>query len=289
MVDVLSVLLRAGSFVGLFQAAGTALFAILHASELAGLLPRLRRLSRAAALAGIVASAGHCLLEPARMAGELGGVLDASLERLFWSSPAGAACAVRIVGLTLIAATAARPALLARLVAASGIGLAVLSFLLTGHTATSAHRWALAPLLGFHLLVVAFWFGALAPLYLVTRSEPPRLAGQVVAAFSGAAAWLVAAMFLAALGLAVGLIPGLAVLGQPYGELLLTKIGLFTALLALAALNKWRFGPAVAHGDARATAALQRSIIAEHVLICCVLAVTAVMTSWFSPETAAGP
>jgi len=289
VVDVLSVLLRACSFVALFQAAGIALFAILFGRLLAGQLPRLRRLSRVAALAGIAATAGHCLLEPARMAGELAGVMDPALERLLWSSPAGAACAVRIVGLALIAVSAARGALLGRCAAVAGIGLALLSFLLTGHTATSPHRWALAPLLGFHLLAVAFWFGALAPLYVLTRSEPPQVAGQIIASFSAVASWVVAGLLLAAAGLAVGLIAGLAVLAQPYGQLLLTKMGLFLALLALACLNKWRFGPAVGRGDARATAALRRSIVAEQVLISCVLAVTAVMTSWFSPGMAGSP
>jgi putative copper export protein len=289
VVDVLSVLLRAASFVSLFEGAGIALFVVFFGRGLAGSLPHIRRRARVMALVGVVTAAAHGLLEPARMAGELAGSLDPSLQRLFVSSPAGAASVVRIAGLTCIAATVDRRTFPYRLVALAGVALAVLSFLLAGHTSTSPLRWALAPLLGCHVLGVAFWLGALWPLQLLTRLEPPRIAGQILASFSAAAAWLVPAMFLAALGIAAGLIPGLHGLAEPYGELLLTKLALFLVLLILASLNKWRFVPAVARNDARATVSLRRSILAEYVLICGVLAVTAVMTAWFSPDADTTP
>jgi putative copper resistance protein D len=283
VIDVLSVLLRAVSFVSLFEAAGMVLFAVLFGQGLAGSLPHIEARARRLALIGLLTVAGHGLLEPARMAGELAGMLDVSLLGLFLGSQAGAASVVRIGGLALIAWAVSHRTLPYRLVALTGVALAVLSFPLVGHTSTSPLRWVLAPLLGFHVLGVAFWLGALWPLHFLTRLEPPRVAGQILAAFSAAAAWLVPGMFLAALGIAVGLIPSLQVLAEPYGQLLLTKLVLFLLLLVLASLNKWRFAPAVARNDARATSSLRRSIVAEYALICGVLAVTAVMTAWFSP------
>lgn len=283
MVDVLSVVLRALSFVLLFQAAGAALFAVLFGQPLTASLPRMWRLARAAAVAGIVAVAGHGALEPARMAGELQGVLDPALERLFLGSSAGVACLLRIVSLVLIAC-AGRHRGVDRLLVPAGTGLAVLSFLVMGHTATSPLRPLLAPLLAAHLAVVTFWCGALWPLHEVTRLEPPAVAGRTIASFSRVAAWLVGAMFLAALGIAVALVPGPSVLRQPYGELLLSKVVLFIALLVLASLNKWRFGPRVAASDPGAAASLRRSIVAEYVLLTCALSVTAVMTAWYSPS-----
>lgn len=283
MVDVLSVAVRAASFVCLFQAAGAALFTVLYGGWLTGSLPRIGALARASAWAGLAAVAVHGLLQPARMAGELAGIFDPTLERLFLTSSAGAATGVRLLALVLVAVAAGRRAVWPRVAALAGLGLGVLSFLLTGHTSVSPVRWALAPLLGLHLLVVAFWFGALAPLAVVIQREPAAVAGAVLAAFSAAAAWLVPGMLLAALGIAVGLIPDVRVLGRPYGELLMTKLALFLSLMGLAALNKWRLAPAVGRSDARATLALRRSLVAEHVLISCALAVTAVMTAWFSP------
>ena len=53
--------------------------------------------------------------------------------------------------------------------------------------------------------------------------------------------------------------------------------------LALAALNKWRLGPALA-STSGAAATFQRVVGAEYLLICAVLVVTAVMTTFFSPE-----
>jgi len=49
-------------------------------------------------------------------------------------------------------------------------------------------------------------------------------------------------------------------------------------------LNKWRLGPAIAAGGEPGLTALNRSIALEYVLIVCALAVTATLTSLYSPE-----
>ena len=68
----------------------------------------------------------------------------------------------------------------------------------------------------------------------------------------------------------------------------LLEVMRFTALsfvlLGLAALNKWRFGPAIERGDTRAARGFRRCVVSEYVLIAAVLSVTAVMTTFFSPE-----
>jgi copper resistance protein D len=66
--------------------------------------------------------------------------------------------------------------------------------------------------------------------------------------------------------------------------LLLAKVAGFAVLLGLAALNRWRFGPAIAAGRARALESLRETVLAEWILIAAVVAVTAVMTGLFSPE-----
>jgi putative copper export protein len=98
-----------------------------------------------------------------------------------------------------------------------------------------------------------------------------------------AAAWVVPLILLAGIGLTAVLVPSLAVFRQPYGQLLLVKVSVFAVLMAMASLNKWRFGPACAEGD---TAAFKRIVVIEYVLICVVLAVTAAMTTFYSPEAA---
>jgi putative copper export protein len=55
--------------------------------------------------------------------------------------------------------------------------------------------------------------------------------------------------------------------------------------MLLATLNKWRYAPAINRGEAPAIASFQKSVLIEYVLIVAVLSITAVMTSFFSPES----
>ena len=74
-----------------------------------------------------------------------------------------------------------------------------------------------------------------------------------------------------------------AVFAEPYGAILIGKIFAFALLMVLAGLNKWRFGPALATSS-QVVASFQRALALEYVLICAVLAATAVMTTFFSSE-----
>lgn len=284
MADTLSVILRALSFVLLFQAAGVALFVAIFGRHLTSSLGTIRRLGLLSALAGILLVGGHHALEAARAAGDLSGVFDTSLQRMVLESPSGTALTFRMVGLLLIAIGLRREGDLSVTVAVVGASLAALAFALTGHTAAHAARWAAGALLMVHLLVVAFWFGALPPLYLSSVREPPQTAAQVIEMFSAAAVWLVPGILLAGLVITFVLVPDVAVFRQPYGVLLIVKGGGFALLMGLAALNKWRFGPAIARGEESALRGFRRSVAAEYALIFGVLAVTAVMTTFFSPE-----
>jgi putative copper export protein len=55
--------------------------------------------------------------------------------------------------------------------------------------------------------------------------------------------------------------------------------------MALAALNKWRLGPRITTGGLSSMIAFRRSLIAEYFLVVGVLAVTATLTSLYSPES----
>jgi copper resistance protein D len=164
-----------------------------------------------------------------------------------------------------------------------GTLLSITAFTLVGHTSVTPHHLAATGLLTLHLLVVAFWLGALWPLYLTATKEQPAVAARVIDAFSLTAAWVVPLILLAGIGLTAVLVPSVAVFRQPYGQLLLVKVSAFAVLMAMASLNKWRFGPACSAGD---TAAFKRTVVIEYLLICLVLAVTAAMTTFYSPEVA---
>jgi putative copper export protein len=284
MTDVLSVALRALSFVLLFQAAGVAIFVALFGGRLAGSRDAVRRLGQAAALAAVVSVAAHYALEAARMAGELSGMWDPTLQAMVWHSPSRAALICRLLGLLLIALGLRVASPRSTIAAVGGAVLATGAFALTGHTSVNVHRGTLATLLMLHLLVVAFWFGALLPLYLASLRETPVRASDIIERFTAVATWLVPVILLAGIVMAVLLLPNTSALGQPYGELLIAKVVGFAVLMGLAAANKWRLGPALLIAPLQSGRWFRRSVAAEYVLIAAVLTITAVMTSLFSPE-----
>lgn len=280
--DLLSVIARALGFVALFQAVGASFFLAVFESGLDRSPQRIRRLARIAAAAGLVLVLGHLALEPARLAGDFDGLWDRGLQQLAWRSRAGVAQLLQALGLLVIlAAPGSLPAAQSRWASGGGL-LAVGAFLLTGHTQAHPLRGLLAPLLALHLLIVAFWFGALGPLVLVSRLEPKVRATAILHRFSRLAGWLVPLILLAGLSMGALLAGSLSVLRTPYGELLVAKLAGFLLLMLLAVANRWRWVPAfAADGNARP---LRTSIAAEFGLMVAILAITAVLTAYFSPR-----
>ena len=72
---------------------------------------------------------------------------------------------------------------------------------------------------------------------------------------------------------------------SPYAQLLALKVALAAGVLGLAAYNKFRLTPRLSAGDDAATGALRRSIELELFVIVCVLAATAILTTYTSPHT----
>jgi putative copper export protein len=282
--DVLSVVLRTLTFVALFQATGVAFFMVLFAGQLSQTRNWVCRLGLVAALAGVVLTIAHQSIDAARMADDYSGLLDADMLQLAWTSSNGAAHLLQALGLGAVALSLRRGQHRISL-AVPGACIAILAALLTGHTSIHASRWLLAPLLAAHLLIVAFWFGALAPLYRVAQSESPASAAQIVARFSAIAGWLVPVIAMAGLCMALILAPDFSVLKRRYGQLLIVKLTGFVLLMLLAAYNKWWLTPALATDDATPRSRLQRVIAVEFLLLSAVLTATAILTTFYSPET----
>jgi copper resistance protein D len=266
----------------MFQAVGMALFLTLFGHLLSQSEAGTRRLAALSAFVAMVLIVAHYLLEAGRMSGELAGVMDSSLQALVLHSSASTALAGRLMGLTLIIVSLRLKGAVSMALSVAGTLLVIGSFTLMGHTTMHPARWLLSLLLVVHLLVVAFWFGALVPLYRASSRE--SAAAALVEAFSVVAVWVVPAVLFAGVLLAAFLLMSLANLNTTYGQLLLVKLAGFAILMGLAALNKWRLGPALTRSDSRASIAFRRSLAAEYVLIAGVLSVTAVLTSFYSPD-----
>jgi putative copper export protein len=283
MIDWAWLVLRAAGLLLTFQAVGAGLFGAVFAPRLVRAAPAIRRVAVRASLAALALLAAQALFEPVHLAGDLSGLFDARLLRLFLGSSTATALAVRIVGVAGVALGWGYGAPRLKGLAVVGALMAVCSFLLTGHTAVHRERLLLAPLLFVHLGIVTFWFGSLWPLRQLTALEAPAHAARLLAAFSSVAVWLVPLIALAGIGMAALLLPDLAALGQPYGLALLGKLTLFALLMAVAALNRLRLTPSLARGERSAALRLRGAIALEYVLIGAVFALTAVMAGNLSP------
>lgn len=260
------------------------MFIAVFRGDLSNSFGPIRRIAQIAALAALAFVLLHLALEAGRMTGELGGIFEPALQQRVLTSSMGTVAALRVAGLTLLLVGVIGRDGFAWVLAVTGANLALFSFAFIGHTAVDSARWMLAPLLLAHVIIVAFWFGALLPLRAVAKNDPHVRAGEVVDHFSRIALWLVPGIFIAGTILSVVLVPDLAVLRQPYGLLLLVKVAGFALLMALAAWNKWRLGPAIKRGNRFAVRYFRWVVGVEFALISAILAVTAILTSFFSPE-----
>ena len=246
-----------------------------------------RRLLRLmAVLAALAAAALSALRVPVRasflMGGTFEGAVDPMILGIVAESPLGSSVTVRLVGLALIP-TIILPMRGARWLALAGALVTCVSFALRGH-ALGDPRYLLGTLVTIHILGLAFWIGAFAPLVRATRRESPAMVGALAHEFGTKALWIVAA--LVAAGAVTLVLLGAATpaaLATPYGQTFLIKLALFAAVLGLAALNKVRLTPELQAAAPGAAQRLRRSIGLESVLILAILATTAALTTVTSP------
>lgn len=285
MIDALSIILRAFGFVAIFQAAGMAIFLFLFGERLSPLVGRsLRRTGLVATWFALVMTAGHFVLEPARMGGALSGIFDPGLRRIVLESAAASAFSWRAGGLVVMIAAMTRGTAAGRWIALLGASGLLFSFVQAGHTTTFTPRLLLGVLLLIHIAVAAFWFGSFTALRRVVLDEQQVSAAKVVEGFSRLALVLVPVLAAAGVALACLLLGSWKDLASPYGRLILVKGALFAGMLALGAMNRWRFGPALAGGAPAARQSFIRAVQCEYILGVAVLAATAVVTSLYSPD-----
>jgi len=129
-----------------------------------------------------------------------------------------------------------------------------------------------------HLLAAGAWLGALLPLARALAGAPEiGLAGRVTRRFSVMGIMCVSVLIVTGTASAwytVGSVP--ALFGTDYGRLLLAKLGLVAAMVALAAANRMRWTPRLAAAGGEAGLArrrLRRNAIAETSLGAAVLGV----------------
>ena len=215
--------------------------------------------------------------------GSWAGAVDPVLTGMVAESPVGESIVVRIAGLTVVAVLFVSGRV-PGLAAVAGAGVVCASFALRGHVLAEP-RLILGALVTAHLMGLAFWIGAFAPLHRLAGHADPIRAGAAAAEFGRRALWVVPALAVAGVALLV-LLTGnpLDAVETTYGRLLVVKLAVFALLLGLAAFNRLRLTPALLAGDAGAGARLRRSIGLEFAAVLVILVVTATLTTIASPD-----
>ena len=277
---IAAIIAKAVGYGAALLAMGGPLFVLVFRSSSNDVRQLARKVAVIAALIGLAVLALRFGIRAARISGMgLSGAVDPMMLGFVWDSPLGAAAIWRGAGELLVVALLIRGivGLSAGLI---GALLIALSYTFVGHSLGDP-RWLLASLLTLHLLAAAFWIGALLPLrHAVGQPEGARLLHR----FGNVASLTVALLVVVGLifaWLMTGSFSNL--LSTAYGKTLLAKLGVVSGLMALAALNKWRFVPALASGTPAAVPHLRRSIQIEAIAVLLILMATATLTSITTP------
>lgn len=263
-------------YLGLFGAAGGVIYKLL-AKPAESSRETTRRIVSGSALLGLGAAVVTLGVQGGLlMGGPAGTLLDPGAWRAGISSTFGSTALCAMLGLALIW-LGSRPRRRASSEPLRVIGAVLVlgSFALSGHLVTAGPRGLTVPPLLLHVAVTALWMGSLLPLYRALAT-PVSEVGPLLGRFSHLAIWAVPVLILAGLVMAGLQVrhPG-ALLTTQYGRLFLVKVALATALLGLAALNRFRLTPALVRGDKDAVGRLGGSILAEIGLVVAIFAVTA--------------
>jgi putative copper resistance protein D len=281
--DVAAVLLKAATYAATLTAAGGVFF-LVYCRALLAERERLRIRGSVGLLiaVAILASCGRIAVLTASMSDAFAGMFDASMISLLLSGGEGRATGWRLFGLLLMAAallSTRRPAL-------AGIGavVAAVSFAAVGHAHAAASVLPVL-LLSVHLVCVAFWLGALAPLLSIAGEAGVAHTAALAARFGAAALGVVGILVITGGIVLTVLLDGVVQLWTSrYGRLVSLKLGLVILLLTFAGFNKLRLTPRLLAADESAVRALRRSIQAEMFIAGLILLVTATFTTITGPD-----
>jgi copper transport protein len=290
------------TYVGVLLAAGLLAFLVALLPATGAVDRARRRLGSVTRLAAVAAVAGAVLLVPVGAAYQqglgVGGLLTGAVWR-GWVSAEGLAAALVAAGLA--GATTARldsaPARHDRARVLVGAALALGALPLVGHTRSYGPAWLVVASDLLHVAAAAIWFGGLVGLVvaLPALAGRPSLAAGTLARFSTLAAGLVAAV--AGAGVLLGwriLGSWAALVGTTYGLLLIAKVAVVAAVVAVAAWNRYRLLPSVTgaaghQGRLAAAGRLRSAVRLEALGLVAVLLATGFLVNQVPQVTAPEP
>jgi len=247
--DPLYIGIRFALYANLMLLFGLPLFPIYSPDEREK-FPNRHRVIGSLAILGLALSALSIAAMTASMAGvSLLQVDRTSIVMMVSDTPMGRTWAVRTAALTALAISPLIKAPAAPVAMLGAVALGSLAW--TGHGSAGEGNAGIIQLVGdlAHLLAAGAWLGALVGLgYMVWAAHDAAATHRALARFASVGTLIIAVI------IGSGLVNGFYVVGWSnlgtlprtiYGQLLLLKIVLFCAMLALAALNRFRLTPAL--------------------------------------------
>lgn len=278
-----TIVIKLGLYATSLLAAGSVLFLITVRPNGPAIHSPTRLFSGIFALIALAFLALHVTIQAGFLADEgLAGMVDRDMINIILDGPSGLASKVMLLGLIAIILVSFIPMpTLAIYGWIAGIGalFMVISFTLTGHT-TNGNIPVSAGLIALHLFAVSFWLSALWPLYQQARQSKVDELILTAEIFGKQAMFVVPLLLFLGLVLSIFLIGSVSALfTTAYGLFLIGKVTLVVLLLGLAAMNKYRYIPALRDNEPEALANFVRSIRLEILLFSGILLITAVLTS----------
>lgn len=245
---------------------------------------------RASIIVALIANAIWFFASTGAMVEEgIQGALEPDMLGIIWDSSIGDGTLLRGLGLVLaiFAITSHikfKSVALSNNIKQSLLGLSLLllsyTFSLFGHV--SELEVFEKVLLMLHVLVMAWWFGALFPLKQACHEQDYEQLYSLMDKFGRQASIAVSLLLIAGLWLAFQLVGNVGELfSSSYGQTLLLKLALVTSILGIAAKHKLKLVPQLKNSDGRE--ALSKSISIEMVVAFAILSVTAGLTSVVGP------
>ncbi|MDU0352690.1 CopD family protein [Paraglaciecola aquimarina] len=208
---------------------------------------------------------------------------------IMWNSSIGDGALLRGFGLVLAIVSLALPfnfksvvlnKYLKQSVLVSSLLTLAYSFTLLGHV--SELGILEKGLLTLHVLVMAWWFGALLPLKLACQQLNYAELQLLMVSFGNQASFAVSLLLVAGLWLVIQLVGSVdALISSSYGHTLLFKLALVVSILAIAAKHKLRLVPQLKNSQGRE--ALSKSILIEMVVALGILSITSGFTTVVGP------
>lgn len=280
------ILVRFALYADLMVLTGTiafSLYALTSEERAANILPS-TKLAFVLSFLGLLLSGFGMLTLVAAMTGSSLWTVDREVLRgVIGQSAIGTAWIVRMVAMAVAAAASLainRSTLTPRLALLASSAIAIATLVWTGHAGATegwignVHR--LSDMV--HMLAAAVWIGAIAAFsWMLFRPGDRRSISYVAAVHRALEQFSRVGTLAVGSIIATGVINSLILMGLPspfrlfasfYGQLLLAKLGLFGAMLLLAAANRWQLTPAlgvaIGSGDsARAVRNLKMSLTFE--------------------------